>query len=254
MSGILHITHREKFIPQFIDFINEHFDSKEHRFLFMDKIGYDYGLTHAHHVEWIDRKSKIFSLLYAMHTADKIILHGLWNERIIQLLFLQPWLLSKCYWVMWGGDFYFPEKQSLIKKQVIKRIGHLVSFIHGDIEIVRQQYNASGRVHESFMYPSNLFQESPYCHQQKETKVIQIGNSADPTNNHIEIFHKLLPYKDENIQIIVPLSYGDIEYREHILKIGLVLALDPYRLRAVTHYPLTGADIERTLAVVGKVL
>ncbi|MBW1647371.1 MAG: low specificity L-threonine aldolase, partial [Deltaproteobacteria bacterium] len=34
----------------------------------------------------------------------------------------------------------------------------------------------------------------------------------------------------------------------------LVLALDPFRLRAVTHYPLTGDDIDRALAVAGKVL
>lgn len=49
---------------------------------------------------------------------------------------------------------------------------------------------------------------------------ILVGNSATPTNNHIEIFKQLQQLKLEGRKIIVPLSYGDAEYREQIIKIG----------------------------------
>ncbi len=114
---ILHIMILDKFLPPFIDFINKHFDSSNHRYVFIGKPEYKHGLTPKHKVEWIDSKNKIFKLLYYMYRAKKIILHGLWSEHITILLFFQPWLLKKCYHVMWGGDFYFPEEQSLVKKK-----------------------------------------------------------------------------------------------------------------------------------------
>lgn len=50
---------------------------------------------------------------------------------------------------------------------------------------------------------------------------ILVGNSATPTNNHIEIFRVLnriqLPVSS---RIVVPLSYGNARYREKIVKLG----------------------------------
>jgi hypothetical protein len=38
---------------------------------------------------------------------------------------------------------------------------------------------------------------------------ILLGNSADPSNNHVEALERLLPYRDQDIKIYAPLSYGD---------------------------------------------
>ena len=37
---------------------------------------------------------------------------------------------------------------------------------------------------------------------------ILIGHSCDPNLNHIEVLEDLLKFKDENIKIYIPLSYG----------------------------------------------
>ncbi len=219
-NKILHIMVLDKFIPPFIDFTQDNFDSSHHRFMILGKEKYEYGLTKIHTVEWIDKKSKMVTLLSAMYQADKIIIHGLWHPRINQLLFLQPWLLKKCYHVMWGGDFYFPEKQGWIKKQVIKRMGHFITYIKGDYELVRQWYGATGKYHECFMYPSNLYKDYNIQLKTHDTINIQIGNSADPTNNHLDILEKLQKYKDENIKIFAPLSYGNMEYAQEIADKG----------------------------------
>jgi len=41
---------------------------------------------------------------------------------------------------------------------------------------------------------------------------IQIGNSADPSNEHFEMLEILEKYRDEDIKIFAPLSYGPKDY------------------------------------------
>lgn len=222
-NKILHIMVLDKFIPPFIDFIQDNFDIKRHRFVIIGAEHYNYGLTKNHPVEWLDKKSKIFRLIKAMNKAEKIILHGLWSELINKLLFLQPWLLKKCYWLMWGGDFYFPETQSRIKKQIIKRIGYLVNNTTGDYTLVKEMYNAKGKHIKCFSYPSNIYKEYDQykISEKKESDIyILMGNSSDPTNDHYRIFDILKRYKNEKIKIYCPLSYGDDDYAMEIAEIG----------------------------------
>lgn len=50
---------------------------------------------------------------------------------------------------------------------------------------------------------------------------ILVGNSAEPANNHLEVFALLKRYADlSQRQIIVPLSYGENWYKQAILKAG----------------------------------
>lgn len=50
---------------------------------------------------------------------------------------------------------------------------------------------------------------------------ILVGNSATPTNNHIEIFQALSRlHLPETTKIIVPLSYGDACYKRKIIELG----------------------------------
>ncbi|URA10844.1 TDP-N-acetylfucosamine:lipid II N-acetylfucosaminyltransferase [Thermospira aquatica] len=225
---IVHVIVLDKFLPSFIDFVSKHFDITKHRFIFIGKPEYKYGLTINHPVEWIDKKTKVFRLLRYMYEAKKIILHGLWVERINQLLFIQPWLLKKCYWVMWGGDFYFPEQQSWIKKKVIKKMGHFITYVKGDYELTQKWYRAKGEYHECFMYPSNLYKEYDVKSKKHTTLNILVGNSATDTNNHREIFNKLEKYKNENIQIFAPLSYGDENYAKEVIAYGKRLFGDKF--------------------------
>jgi len=229
---ILHIIPNEKFTSKFIDFINANFQTKENLFLVLG-VKSQYEQVKYSNVKYLAPKN-IFTLLYEMNRNQKIILHSLFNNKLVKLLYLQPWLFKKCYHAMWGGDFYFPEKQSWFKKQVIKKIGHFITYIKGDYELACEWYGATGKYHECFMYPSNLYKE--YEIQQKEHKTIniQVGNSADPTNNHLEVFEKLKNYKDENINIFVPLSYGNEEYSKEVIEKGQEMFGD--KLKPMTEF------------------
>lgn len=104
-----------------------------------------------------------------MQQADKIILHGSFNQHVVRLLFLMPRVLKKCYWVMWGGDLYVHKLgnhtsrrwkvNEFIRRPVIKNMGHLITYIKGDYALAREWYGARGNYQECFMYPSDLYKE-----------------------------------------------------------------------------------------------
>jgi len=218
----------EKFIPPFIDFINNNFNEEEHLFVFLGQKRDKYGEVRADNIVYISKKANIFKFFKFLYQAEKIIIHGLWFEHLNKILFLNPWLYKKCYWVMWGGDFYFPNKQSWFQKQSIKRVGHLITYVKGDYELAQKQYSAKGKYHECFMYPSNLYKSYDLYRKEDVTITIQIGNSSDPTNNHLDIFAKLNIYKDHNIKIYAPLSYGDDEYAKRVIEKGKTLFGDKF--------------------------
>ena len=49
---------------------------------------------------------------------------------------------------------------------------------------------------------------------------ILVGNSADPSNNHFEVLDKLTKFQNEEIQVFVPLSYGNPEHAEVVIEYG----------------------------------
>ncbi|MFA6636886.1 MAG: TDP-N-acetylfucosamine:lipid II N-acetylfucosaminyltransferase [Candidatus Omnitrophota bacterium] len=211
---ILHVvtsgTGSEKFIPPFIDFIGRHFDIKEHQFLSLPR----------------EKPEKI---LWCLYFSKKIIIHGLWNEKLNKFLFLQPWLFKKCYWVMWGGDFYFPDRQSFFKKKIIKNVGQLITYIPGDIEYVRRNYKSGGRHVDCFMYKSNVFTATAMFLGSSSRINIQVGNSADPTNNHSAVFSLLKRFSDFDVHIYAPLSYGNMTYARQVEQEGRRLFGDKFK-------------------------
>jgi len=236
---IVHIIHNDKFIRPFIDFIENNFDKNEHLFVFLD--GSDeknFPIPKTDNVLNINNqyggKKNIFKLSQILNPllddTDKIVLHSLFSVNLVFYLYLHQKYLKKCYWVLWGGDLYAsinkpkPLKRKLnryIKSRVIKKMGAIITYIkEGDYQVAQKYFTTKAKCYESFFYPSNLYEEYDIKPKEHTTINIQIGNSADPTNNHIEVFEKLKKYKDEDIKIIVPLSYGKPENATKVIEIG----------------------------------
>jgi dTDP-N-acetylfucosamine:lipid II N-acetylfucosaminyltransferase len=110
-------------------------------------------------------------------------------------------------------------------------MGGLITHIKGDYDLAKAWYGAKGKYYYSFIYPSNLYKEYDLSKVEKDNgkKYIQVGNSADPSNNHMDIFRKLIDFKDYNIEIICPLSYGNMEYREKVIQQGKEVFGDKFK-------------------------
>lgn len=223
---ILHICSLDKFIPPFIDLSRKHFGVREQRFLtFGDLAAYPYEPgDDAVHIESPARQ--LFFVVKELYAAKKIILHSLSARCVIRLLFLQPWLLKKCHWFIWGADLYnhlhLPEKgfaarvKWRCRRFFIRRLGGLVACVEGDGRLAQECFGTKARFYECLMYPSNLYKNYAPQPKQGDTTNILVGNSADMSNNHFDIFEKLLPFKNKNFHIYCPLSYGNMAYARQV--------------------------------------
>ncbi len=162
-----------------------------------------------------------------------ILFHQLISPKIILYLFQNRRMLKKASWVIWGGDLYniIVSKVRLkhklfdfiIKKNVIKHLKRVIGF-KSDFKLVKEKYNTNAEFMPSlYPVPSVIYDIENLSDQDSNTKRILVGHSANVANNHEEIFQKLLPFKDKNIEIICPLSYGDTDNIEKIEKIGYSL-------------------------------
>ena len=232
---ILHLTMQEKFIKPFIDFTDDNFDIKEHFFLL---VGGDnkFAIEDNAYTKSLQNKKDFLQYFLEfnkkMYTADKIILHGLFQPYNVIYLFFNPWLLQKCYWIIWGGELYSFEtpKVSLtskiyefMKAVCIKNFAGVIAYATGDFDRAKEWYGAQGTFYKSLYYPylavENYLQHIKVSTQ--EENIIMVGNSATKTNEHLEIFERLSMIKGiENYQIIVPLSYGDMDYAQEVIKKG----------------------------------
>ena len=99
---------------------------------------------------------------------------------------------------------------------MIPHLGYLVTYVPGDVELARKWYGAKGKHMECLMYPSNIFTPVELPNVGHTTTTILIGNSADPSNNHYEVFDHLKKLEDQNFKLVCPLTYGDKDNAERI--------------------------------------
>lgn len=225
---ILHLCILDKFIPPFIEFTRKELGAIDNQFLiYGEKDIYPY--VDGRDCTYIGNKNKFskhIKMALEFNKAEKIILHGLFDKRVVQLLFLQPWLLSKCYWIIWGGDLYKDRdatKINPIKKSVARRINSLITYLEGDVELARQLYDRKAGYHECIAYTSNTFSGKPTNSSNETSLTILVGNSATISNNHMEILEQLKSLNIHKHQIVCPLSYGDPDYASEIENKGLEL-------------------------------
>jgi len=231
--------HNEKFISSFVKFINIHLINTEHKFIILGGKDIDTSpIPNYENVEILDirlcinsNKQELEKKLYPyFNQAYKVILHGLFEKYYIDFLYKNDNFLNKCLWVIWGGDLYDYQKRGLVsknfltlfkKKHIIKKLSGFITYVQGDYELAKKWHgNKDGKYYECFMYTSNLYKEYRIKDKRKNMINIQIGNSADPTNNHFEILKELEKYKDKDIKIIVPLSYGNEFYAKKVITEG----------------------------------
>lgn len=233
MTLTVHCAHTEKFVGPFVAFVNGNFDNAEHRFLIREAS--DHGMPEAGNVTPIRRDLSLLKkfVLYAryLNRADRIILHGIFERFILFSLLIQPWLLGRTYWVIWGGDLYSFVGQGkatsvasrftrYLTKFTIGRIGHMVTYVEGDYALARSIFNSSARYHECLGYVSNVVSiTEPAAGKTSRSKgmVILAGNSADRSNQHEEMLQLLSHHLGADDTIYCPLSYGD---REHAMRIA----------------------------------
>lgn len=227
---VLHIGGAGAIMNRFVEFINQHFDPQDHVFLMATPSGYEMpGVSNVLNLSQYSKIRSYWQQIAWINKSEKVVLHGLFDPRLIVLLVFLPWVLKKCYWVIWGGDLYEYQLEAkdwkwrvrnFFKKIFVSKLGHFITHIKGDYDLARQWYGARGQWHDCFMYPSNLFKDYQFTPKPHDGINILLGNSATPSNNHLNAMEKLRNFANQNIRIYCPLSYGDAAYADEVARAG----------------------------------
>jgi hypothetical protein len=113
------------------------------------------------------------------------------------------------------------------KRKAIARVDYLLHWNRLDFELIKSNYPLRANF-LPFAYDGGTLGEKR-CDEGYQNadlfqgrKVVLLGNSATPSNNHISMIHLLsrisLP---RDVLVVAPLSYGDEKYADHISRLGL---------------------------------
>ena len=219
----LHLGNVDKFTIEYLSFIKKNFILKEH-------------LLVAIRVDIAPRDSikesivtlSYWKLILQYFKADKIFVHGMFSLRIIIFLYLIGMVRNKnIYWLLWGGDLYTKNLdpktckwrvKEFFRKKIIAKINYVLCLIPGDFDNLKQWYKTDAKYINTMQYPNllsnpvNSSLNSDHC-----VTNIQVGNSATLENNHIQLIDILSSLQLNGITIYVPLTYGDLKYRNEII-------------------------------------
>lgn len=237
MTRKLHIFFPHRFAQAAIPFFKNNFPEEDFDFVILSKK--DKEDLHIEDVEYVVYNSfieEIRVLLHLYKSYEHIYLHSSFLSPEIKIVLSLLNKTKKFIWIEWGYDLY-PSKSNSIgdfikrKKRRIsqyffeKRIPYFVA-IH-PVDVIEYQNRIGGRAKVfvtqyrfSTTQPSFLLNYQKVNLQDKiasgQPLSIQVGHRADSYLNHIKVLERLRAFKDENIRIVLPLSYGNAEYAQVI--------------------------------------
>lgn len=230
-GAILHLFNWDKkFTPPFRDLIHEHFEGGQHKFIVYGNVDPGALPPSDDTVVYHSLLKNAPAVMKAIARSEKVILHGLFGRHVLFMLALQPRQLKKCCWVLWGGDLYVHQAVShglgwktdeLFRRFIFKRLAQITTTVPGDYLLAQKWYKTRAAYIQNLMYPSHLYRKNASSNGERNVNlVIQIGNSADPSNNHKEIIDKLVQTRRDDFVAYAPLSYGNSSYRDEIVSYG----------------------------------
>lgn len=247
---IYHFCGSSPYIQKYIEFLKANtsvFKLSDHYFIINITSSITSNEAEPSDIKKYTYKSKFgfTKVLKEIKEEDILIIHGLFNPYFLIYIIIDNSLVKKCIWSIWGGDVYlYREKDTSIKtkiteilrKKIIPQIPVITSLVKADYEVVKKVYNSKADYIFSF-YPLPVSlsgdHSTTFINERNERKVVLIGNSGDPSNNHEEIFH-ILAKIEADFEIICPLSYGEQNYINRVIKIGNELFHE--RFRPVTKF------------------
>jgi hypothetical protein len=231
---VLHLMHPDKFTRPLVSWLKNNISEKyEHKFIFL---GEEEALNQPNCEflklplkKYFFRNFKLLSTLF--NEAGLIVSHGLPVNWVF--LFFRG-SINKLAWIIYGGtDLEFRSNKLKLfgvpwdlrlKKMVLKRIPFHISHIEGDSKIANRIYESNAEFIYSPVYLSNhtniddFVQSVPFTNREIN---ILVGNSTDPSNNHLEVFELLKNIPKGKIKVYCPLSYGLYqEYKEKVKEKG----------------------------------
>jgi len=248
----VHLLYDSPYCEQFIQFVARHFDIKAHVFVIVTNKDQQLQMITKdslmlEQVRRISIEENLDQLVQFTKSARCLFIHYLFDY--ICELICKLDLKSNLNWILWGGDLYnyidykmydaltldilrkigfnagMPSDKGNItyyyRKAAIRKITSILTTNDGDYQYTKQNFiTAANRI--DFFYSNlvdleNIPQAPPLETTKKKPMTLLLGNSAAPSNQHLEMISMLKHISNQDISVIVPLSYGGPwEYIEYV--------------------------------------
>lgn len=193
----------------------------------------------------------LFDVIKYARRSKLIIIHGMDPYGIFALLFSKSKTIK--IWSGWGYDYYgnacnpdagLISKETklinntrsrkhyilgfsksifiwILKQVTVRMVNYFSAPIPTDYEVFKENFKKfkGEYIQVNYGEVSNEMMGGDLGRSIKSQNIL-VGNSASPTNNHIDVFKILKKIELQDRKIIVPLSYGDHDYRLKISQIG----------------------------------
>ncbi|WP_352401544.1 TDP-N-acetylfucosamine:lipid II N-acetylfucosaminyltransferase [Synergistes jonesii] len=232
-----------RMLKGFIMMLNNHFNPSEHYFLcrITSEGGDGFTTLTNNIINWKDlgrgKVRKFLGAVRAMKASKNIVIHGFtFSLKWLTLVyFYRKEIEKKGIWVIWGVDLYNYHRTNG-NRFINAIINHMedkirescrtsVAIFPTDIAVFKKKFGGEKTV---FCAPLGFSKSSfeewdailekrreialkyPGAFTRKDRKVsIQVGHNSYPFNNHALALGLLEQYRDQNILITMPMSYGN---------------------------------------------
>lgn len=219
----------KRMMNTYIKMIREQFPENEHTFMFFDECTKnDSELFNYGNIEYLSNSNnwlKKYKAMYDMYKKyDYVIWHGfIYGGMYMLFLFIFQYFIKKTVWVMRGIDLYnWRHLNGGIREKIVNMINYhirnsvpnVVAIFPTDIEIYKSQFKGNSNIY-CIPYPmsKDSFEDMERISKRKQRlngeTWIQICNNSYAFNNHLEILDYISKFKDENLKLFIPLSYGN---------------------------------------------
>ncbi len=228
-------TNESLYSNELLRLLENTIDLNKHLFIFREKNTDSniYSPTLTSRIRYSTNfKHLIRYVLPEMEAAKWIYFHYLPYGPSLLLWAIKPSLIKKSTWIVWGGDvFIYKQKNESIKNRIFESLRRrIIPWFPEIAAFVKQDAQEAIRVYKckaeyiQILYPIPVNIENLRgLKNQKTGRTINIliGNSADPSNNHMEMLDLLSKFSDQDMYIYCPLSYsGNQEYITTVIRKG----------------------------------
>lgn len=161
-----------------------------------------------------------FKTLLGIRKYDVIVYNGIFFRDFVLFIMSIISIGKKKGWIIWGGDVY--RDFNLFRKMSMKvmNFNFLGLPIPQDLKILEKKLGAFGGKVLDFWFP-NAVTKIPNMKESRKSKKhykIMIGNSSTESNQHVDVFIKLMNFKNQNFSVVLPLAYGDANYKKYVIE------------------------------------
>jgi dTDP-N-acetylfucosamine:lipid II N-acetylfucosaminyltransferase len=216
--------------------LEEETDLEDHVFVFgLGKdhpMEYPYSAAMQSRLLFLKKPGDLVKIIRHIYQARWIYIHLLAYDPTLFFWYLNRKLLRKSTWIVWGSDIYAFQKQNQslrtrtyewLRHKIIPVFPEIAAFVREDFDVIASIYGTSaGYIPILYPLPVNSAQLDQVVKSQNHGElVVMIGNSGDPTNNHLEMIELLSPFRDEAMKVVCPMAYGGTaEYRQIVKSAG----------------------------------